>query len=113
MYQPSVPADPLLERTATAEPLMNTYDPSHRICYVHLSAPAAARPAPADDPPRMAGPDERSSAAPPSGRPVQEERAVPDDAGAPRSAVRRRGQAEQLDRQAALGGVVQQPAQGD
>ena len=43
---------------------------------------------------------------------MQEECAVPDDASAPCSAVRRRGQTEQVDRQAALGGVVQQSAQG-
>jgi hypothetical protein len=47
MYQGPVPGDPLLETTATTEPLMNTYDPSDRIRYVHLSGPAAARSAPA------------------------------------------------------------------
>jgi hypothetical protein len=48
MYQRPVLADPLLETTATTEPLMNTYDPSDHIRYVHLSGPAAARSAPAD-----------------------------------------------------------------
>jgi hypothetical protein len=30
---------------------MNTYDPSDRILYVHLSGPAASRPAPVDSAP--------------------------------------------------------------
>ena len=47
MYQAGVPAAPVLERTATTEPLMNTYDPSDHIRYVHLSGQAAARSAPA------------------------------------------------------------------
>ncbi len=48
MYHACLPAAPVPERTATTEPLMNTYDPSDHIRYVHLSGPAAARSAPAD-----------------------------------------------------------------
>jgi hypothetical protein len=35
------------EATTTRELPMNTYDPSDRILYVHLSGPADSRPAPA------------------------------------------------------------------
>jgi hypothetical protein len=51
MSPPSAAADSVLERTATTEPAMNTYDPSDYIRYIHLSGPADARSAAMDSSP--------------------------------------------------------------